>query len=115
MTRSTQPAPQGEAKQGGRPSLEQQLRLIDLKFECAAEAKKHFPSPDGPCFGDETPRTNPHFRPAYRFLLAQAMRREGLPVSMLGDGKTASQRHFERMHAEHGTPLPWARGSEQAA
>ena len=89
------------------PTLAQRLAFIDLCIEASAEAKALFPSPDGPCFGDETPRSNPRFAAAYNFLRVQKMRREGLPLSLLGDGRTAHQRHMERMNAEYGDPLPW--------
>jgi hypothetical protein len=93
------------------PTLAQRLRWIDLCLEASAEAKALFPSPSGMCFGDETPRSNPRFAAAYNFLRVQKMRREGLPLSLLGDGRTAHQRHMERMHGpdpRHETPFEQA-------
>lgn len=80
-----------------KPTLEQALRFVDLSFECAAEAHRRLPES-----GDEK-----QVQALCARLRLEAMEREGLPLSLLGDGKTASQRHFEQMNREHGVPLPW--------
>lgn len=74
-----------------KPTLEQRLRFVDLSFECADEAHLRMPSRD------------PVQRQALMARLRlEAMEREGLPLSLLGDGKTPHQRHCEQMEERHG-------------
>lgn len=101
------------SREGMAPTLEQRLRFVDLCFEAAAIAGKTFPPIREE--GHGMPRiANPHFGPAYNFQRAKMMRDEGLPLSLLGDGKSANQRHFEKMHREFGVPLPWAKEKDAA-
>lgn len=84
-----------------KPTLAQRLRFVDLSFECAEEAHRRMPAR-----GREMDRNLEREALCAR-LRMEAMEREGLPLSLLGDGKTASQRHFELMNREHRVPLPW--------
>lgn len=83
----------------GGVTIEQRLRFFDICIDAAKEARAYHPPIGGV--------TNPRFGPAYNFLRVKMMRQEGLPLSLLGDGKNANQRHFERMNRDFGTRLPW--------
>jgi hypothetical protein len=85
------------------PTLEQRLRFIDLSFECAKAAKKLHPAP--PRYADEWRPRDHAFEATYSRMRLEAMEREGLPLSLLGDGKTASERHFEKLAALTGDPV----------
>lgn len=74
-----------------QPTPEQRLRFIDLTFDCVTEAKRALIasgeiSPVDP-FQDElpTPRGKRIAAEAKKLRLA-AMAREGLPLSLLGEG-----------------------------
>lgn len=98
---ATFPARDAAQPQSAKPTLEQALRFVDLSFECGAEAHRLIPAERR-----EEGRNLEREALCARLRL-EAMEREGLPLSLLGDGKTANQRHFEHMNREHGVPLPW--------
>lgn len=75
-----------------KPTLDQALRFAKLSFECGAEAHRQLPDSDD----------KRQIEALCARLRLEAMEREGLPLSLLGDGKTASQRHYESMADLHG-------------
>ena len=81
------------------PTLAQRLRFIDLSFEVVAQAGRMMPCEPSPYFmtDERLPERNLEREALIRRLRIEAMEREGLPMSLLGDGKTASERHFEEI------------------
>lgn len=88
------------------PTLEERLRYIDLCLECAAEAKRLFPAPTNGWLETDhaLPASNPSFGPAYRFLRIKAMRAEGLPLSLIGDERSAGERLWTETNRLKGVP-----------
>lgn len=70
------------------PSLEQQLRFVDLSFEVAAEAARLMPSKRTFVATDDVTLAPNHKRMALiRRLRLAAMEREGLPMELLPEGE----------------------------
>lgn len=92
----------------GNISEADRLRFIDLCFEASAIARAAFPT-------SMNGEPHPAFGAAYRFVRAVMMADEGLPDELLGDGKTANQRHMENMARLHptGNWPAWARAQSE--